>query len=181
MDGGPKNLREERLAAITAAENALRAKENENGNLDRKTNSSDNASDQSTIKDEIITIQPSQNMKQKESEQIGSSIQPNTTPLSSDSLQTQDNPVNSRPPQSREDLKGHQYRESRQGESKTEQQVQEAVKGQESKRPQENVMAPKDKVVADSRIPGSDVRENELSSRSSNQTHTDDSRAEKNR
>ena len=144
--------------------------------MDRKTNSSDNASDQSTIKDEIITIQPSQNMKQKESEQIGSSIQPNTTPLSSDSLQTQDNPVNSRPPQSREDLKDHQLGVKK-GESSTEQQGQEAVK--ERKRPQENVMAPKDKVVADSRIPGSDVRENELSSRSSDQTHTDDSQSGK--
>ena len=37
-------------------ENALRAKENENenGKMDQKTNSSDNAPDQSTIKDEII-------------------------------------------------------------------------------------------------------------------------------
>ena len=100
-DGDAKNMMEERLAAITAAENALRAKENENenGKLDRKTNSSDNAPDQSTIKDEIITVQPLQNMKQKESEQVGSPIQPNTTPLPSDSLQTPDNPVNSRQPQ----------------------------------------------------------------------------------
>ena len=96
VDGDPKNMKEERLAAITAAENALRAKENENGKLDRKTNSSDNAPDQSTIKDEIITVQASQNMKQKVSEQVGSSIQPNTSLLSSDSVQTQDNPVNSR-------------------------------------------------------------------------------------
>ena len=119
-------------------------------------------------------------MKQKESEQIGSPIQPNTTPLLSDSLQTQDNPVNSRQPQQREDLKDHQLgakkeepnAEQQGQESNADQQGQDVVK--ESQRPQENVMTAKDKVVADSRIPDSDVRENELSIQSSVRTHADD-------
>ena len=181
VDGDPKNMKEERLAAITAAENALRAKENENGNPDRKTNSSDNAPGQSTIKDEIITIQASQNMKHKESEQVGSPIQPNTTPLPSDLLQTQSNPVNSRQPQQGEDLKDHRLgakkeesNADQQGqESNTDQQGQDVVK--ERQRPQENVMTAKDKAVADSRIPDSDpIRENELSIPSSVRTHADD-------
>ena len=119
-------------------------------------------------------------MKQKESEQVGSPIQPNTTPLPSDSLQTQDNPVNSRQPQQGEDLKDHQLgakkeepnAEQQGQESNTDQQGQDVVK--ESQRPQENVMTAKDKVVANSRIPDSDVRENELSIQSSVRTHADD-------
>ena len=69
-------------------------------------------------------------MKQKESEQIGSPIQPNTTPLSSDSLQTQDNPVNSRQPQPREDLKDNQLGVKKE-ESSTEQQGQESTTEQQ--------------------------------------------------
>ena len=41
VDGDPKNMRAERLAAMNGAENALKAKENEIGKMDRKTNSSE--------------------------------------------------------------------------------------------------------------------------------------------
>ena len=81
VDGDPKNMRAERLAAMNAAENALKAKENEIGKMDRKTNSSDNAPDPSTIKNEIIAVQTksSQDLGQKESEHQGAAVELNTT------------------------------------------------------------------------------------------------------
>ena len=173
VDGDPKNLRAERLATMNAAENALKAKENEIGKMDRKTNSSDNAPDPSTtIKNEIIAVETksSQDLGQKESEHQGATVELNTNPLSSHSLQTQDNPVNSKQPQPREDLNDNQLGVKKE-ESNTQPQGQEVVK--ERQRPQENVRAAKDKMVAYSRIPDSDVRTNELSSQSSDRTHAD--------
>ena len=173
VDGDPKNISAERLAAINAAENALKAKENEIGKMDRKTNSSElNAPDPSTIKNEIIAVQTksSQDIGQKESEHQGVTVELNTKPLSSDTIQTQDNPVNSKQPQPREDLNDNQLGVKKE-ESNTQQQGQEVVK--ERQRPQENVRAAKDKMVANSRIPDSDVRTNELSSQSSDRTHAD--------
>src|SRR6476659_9551745 len=174
VDGDPKNMRAERLAAMNAAENALKAKENEIGKMDRKANSSElNAPDQSTtIKNEIIAVQikSSQDLGQKESEHQGATVELNTKPLSSDTIQTQDNPVNSKQPQPREDLNDNQLGVKKE-ESNTQQQGQEVVK--ERQRPQENVRAAKDKMVANSRISESDVRTNELSSHSSDRTHAD--------
>ena len=170
-----------------AAENALKAKENEIGKMDRKTNSSElNAPDPSTtIKNEIIAVQTksSQDLGQKESEHQGATVELNTKPLSSHSLQTQDNPVNSKQPQPREDLNDYQLgvkkgeSNTQQQGSNTQQQGQEVVK--ERQRPQENVRAAKDKLVTDSRIPDSDVRTNELSSQSSDRTHDADNEARK--
>lgn len=172
VDGDAKNVSAERLAAITAAENALKAKENEIGKMDRRTNSSDNAPDPSTIKNEIIAVETksSQEIGQKESEHQGVTVELNTKPLSSDTIQTQDNPVNSKQSQPREDLNDNQLGVKKE-ESNTQQQGQVVVK--ERQRPQENVRAAKDKMMANSRIPDSDVRTNELSSQSSDRTHTD--------
>ena len=173
VDGDPKNLRAERLATMNAAENALKAKENEIGKMDRKTNSSDNAPDPSTtIKNEIIAVETksSQEIGQKESEHQGVTVELNTNPLSSHSLQTKDNPINSKQPQPRKDLNDNQLGVKKE-ESNTQPQGQEVVK--ERQRPQENVRAAKDKMMAYSRIPDSDVRTNELSSHSSDRTHAD--------
>jgi len=166
--GDPKNMRAERLAAITAAENALKAKENEKGKMDRKTNSSDNAPEQSTTKDEIITLKSSQEMGQKVSKDVGAIIEPNSTPLSSNSLPNEGNPVNSPQSQSRDS-----HLEVKKEESNTQQQGQKVVK--ERQRLQENmVMETKDKILPNSRIPDSDVRTNELTRPYSDQTQIED-------
>jgi len=177
----------DRIAAIAAAEDALRENEKKNKNkiIDRHSNSTDNnVPVQSAIDNEIVTIQSSQNIKQKQPEDADANSQLHRGPLSSDSLQTQVNPIKSEQSQPRENLNDNQLgvkkevsdtqqivSDTQQVVSNKQQEEEEAVK----KRPRlhENVMAAKDKMVENSNILDSDVRTNELTSRSPDRTHVE--------
>jgi len=175
VDAGadPENMTAQGLAALTAAEEALKAKENVN--LERNTISSENALLTSTMEEEIETIQPSHNKEQhKQSEPI-TGAQLDTTPAS-ELFYSQEKQVSPTQPGPVENVKGSQL-EVIQEERKPQQQQQvdteQSQKEAQQQRPKEKALPVKDKTVDTSPTPDSHIG-NELSSRSSDRTHTED-------
>jgi hypothetical protein len=175
LDMRLKGLPADVLKSLRAAEDGL----------NRNTNSSEEAPLTSKMDQELISVQPSQNIDQKQSEPVGAAVQLDTT-QSSDSIKAERDLViqSSRQPEPRKDLKdsrselmkkepntqeqqGQQL--AKEGQQQQQQQRQEQSQQQPSK---ENGMPTKDKKVDNLSAPDSHVR-NGLVSQSSDRKHTE--------
>ena len=85
------------------------------------------------MKQESMPVQSSQNIDRKQSESVGTALQPDIT-MSSDSLQTEDHPINSRIlPLPRKDLKNSQSEVKKEKPSTQEQQGQGSARKDNSR------------------------------------------------